>query len=243
MGARLRREAADLRQRFAKAFWLPDLGTYALALDGDKRPCRVRTSNAGQCLFTGIAEEEHACRVAEQMLSEDMFTGFGVRTVASGEARFNPMSYHNGSVWPHDNALIALGLGRYGYRAEAGRILEGQFGASLFVDLHRLPELYCGFIRRPGEGPTLYPVACNPQAWASASVYMMLEACLGVTVDARAERVVFNNPMLPAFLGDLRIRGLRAGSGSVDLILRRHAEDVTIEIVRRTGKLEVVETK
>jgi glycogen debranching enzyme len=240
---RLLREAGELKARFARAFWLPELGAYALALDGSKRPCKVRSSNAGQCLFTGIAEEHHARRVADLMLSEDMFSGFGVRTVGAAEARYNPMSYHNGSVWPHDNALIALGLGRYGFRAEAVRILEGQFGASLFVDLHRLPELYCGFIRRPGEGPTLYPVACNPQAWASASVYMMLEACLGVSVDARAQRVVFHNPVLPSFLGDLRIRGLRAGDASVDLVLRRHAEDVTIEIARRSGKLEIVETK
>ena len=177
------------------------------------------------------------------MLSEDMFTGFGVRTIAAGDARYNPMSYHNGSVWPHDNALIALGLGRYGFRAEAVRILEGLFGASLYVDLHRLPELFCGFIRRPGEGPTLYPVACNPQAWASASVYMLLEACLGVRVEAEAQRVVFHSPMLPPFLGDLRIRGLRVGAAAVDLVLRRHDEDVTIEIARRIGKLEIVETR
>ncbi len=243
MAARLRREAEALRERFIKAFWCADIGAYALALDGAKRPCRVRSSNAGQCLFTGIADDHHAGRIADLMLSEDMFTGFGVRTIASGESRYNPLSYHNGSVWPHDNALIALGLGRIGRRADAGRILEGMFQAGLFMDQLRLPELFCGFIRRPGEGPTLYPVACNPQAWASGAPYMLLEACLGIQVDSRAERIVFNNPMLPACLDDLRITGLRAGGGSVDLVLRRHAEDVTIEITRRSGKLEVVETK
>lgn len=243
MAGRLRREAESLRDRFIRDFWCPELGTYALALDGAKRPCRVRSSNAGQCLFTGIAEEHHARRIADMLVSEDMFTGFGVRTIACGEPRYNPMSYHNGSVWPHDNALIALGLGRYGHRAAAGRILEGLFQASLFVDQHRLPELFCGFIRRTGEGPTLYPVACNPQAWASASVYMLLEACLGIRVDARAQRIVFHNPVLPPFLSDLRIRGLRAGAGSVDLTLRRHSEDVTIEIARRDGKIEIVETR
>ncbi|HLP41068.1 MAG TPA: amylo-alpha-1,6-glucosidase, partial [Fibrobacteria bacterium] len=242
-GARLRGEAADLKERFLRAFWLNDIGAYALALDGAKRPCRVRSSNAGQCLFTGIADPSHASRIADLMVSESMFTGFGVRTIAEGEARYNPMSYHNGSVWPHDNALIALGLSRMGHCAEACRILEGQFAAALFMDQHRLPELFCGFIRRPGEGPTHYPVACLPQAWAAGSVYMLLEAVLGITVDALARRVVFNAPMLPAFLGELRIEGLKVGAASVDLVLRRHTEDVTIEIARRSGKVEILETK
>ena len=175
-GGAASRSAASLRDQFDKQFWCDEIGTYALALDGDKRPCKVRASNAGQCLFTGIAAPQRARQVADQLLSETFFTGWGVRTVATSEARYNPMSYHNGSVWPHDTALIALGFSRYGLRDAAAQLLTGLFDASSFVDLGRLPELFCGFPRRPGEGPTRYPVACAPQTWASASVFLLLQA-------------------------------------------------------------------
>src|SRR5205823_2033432 len=156
-----------------------DLGTYVLAQDGGKSPCRVRTSNAGHCLLTGIAAPERALRVARTLLSHDSFSGWGIRTVAAREARYNPMSYHNGSIWPHDNAPIAAGLARYGLKDEALRVMNAMFDASLFFDMHRLPELFCGFERRAGEGPTLYPVACAPQAWAAAAIFLLLQACLG----------------------------------------------------------------
>src|SRR5438128_3173709 len=159
--------ADRLRTKFEEAFWLDDLGTYALALDGDKRPCRVRTSNAGHCLFTGIASPERARRAAHVLLQKDSFSGWGIRTLAASEVRYNPMSYHNGSVWPHDNALIAAGLDRYGLKTAVLDVLTGLYEASRFVDLHRLPELFCGFVLRPGEGPALYPVACAPQSWAA----------------------------------------------------------------------------
>lgn len=135
------------------------LATYALALDGDKRPCRVRSSNAGQLLWSGIVPRERAGALVRTLTGPSSFCGWGVRTIAAGEARYNPMSYHNGSVWPHDNALIAEGLARYGFRDEAARIFEGIFAAASHVDLRRLPELFCGFPRRRAQGPTLYPVA------------------------------------------------------------------------------------
>jgi glycogen debranching enzyme len=242
MAERLDGEADALQAAFHKAFWLPELGTYALALDGGKRPCRVRSSNAGQCLFTGIASPEHAAQVVRGLMGQSLFSGWGIRTLAEGEARYNPMSYHNGSVWPHDNALIALGMGRYGFREEARRVLEGMFQASLYVDQHRLPELFCGFIQRPGEGPTLYPVACNPQSWASASVYMLLEACLGIDVEAGQALVRLRHPALPSFLDELAVRDLKVGTGSVDILFRRHGGDVTVEIPARSGGVEVIET-
>src|SRR5262249_12613354 len=155
-----------LRRRFHERFFCEEIGTYALALDGDKKPCKVRASNAGQCLFTGIAEDEPARRITEQLLGDAFFTGWGIRTISSAEVRYNPMSYQDGSVGPQDNALIAAGMSRYGDKNAAVRVLNGLFEASTFVDLHRLPELFCGFIRRPGEGPTLYPVACSPQTWS-----------------------------------------------------------------------------
>ena len=241
LSEKLEKDADALKARFQKEFWLPDLGTYALALDGGKRPCRVRSSNAGQCLFTGIVAEEHAAELVRGLMAADMFTGWGIRTLAEGEARYNPMSYHNGSVWPHDNALMALGMSRYGFRAEACAVLEGMFQASLFVDQHRLPELFCGFIKRPGEGPTLYPVACNPQAWASASVYMLLEACLGIRMDAARGRIRLERPVLPDFLDRLNVRDLRLGDGAVDLVFRRHGGDVTVEIPKRSGTIEIIE--
>ena len=187
----LEREAENLRIRFEEAFWCPDIGTYALALDGRKRPCRVRSSNAGHLLFAGIVAQERAAAVAEQLLGPTFFTGWGIRTIASSEARYNPMSYHNGSVWPHDNALIGLGFARYGLRQQAQRVLTGLYGSSRYMDLRRPPELFCGLRRTPGKGPTLYPVACSPQAWASAAPLALLQACLGLDFDFQAEQVCF----------------------------------------------------
>src|SRR5262249_52295359 len=148
----LRRQAEDLRTNFERTFWCEDESTYALALDGHKRPCRVRTSNAGQCLASGLANPEHARRVAEQLLGPDMFSGWGIRTVSAVEARYNPMSYHNGSIWPHDNGLIAAGCSRYGLDDCVLAPFSALFEASVEMENHRLPELFCGFHRRPGEG-------------------------------------------------------------------------------------------
>lgn len=236
--------AERLRRRFEEAFWCEELSTYVLALDGDKRPCRIRTSNAGHCLYGGIASEERARVVAATLTSQASFSGWGVRTVASGEACYNPMSYHNGSVWPHDNAMIAAGFARYGRKAEVARILGGLLDSSLFFELHRLPELFCGFHRRPGEAPTLYPVSCSPQTWASGAVLMLLQACLGLQVRAPERQVVFTNPCLPQFLSEVRISGLRVGDASLDLSLVRHeGEAVGVNVVRRHGHVDVVSLK
>ena len=236
---RLRAEAARLRERFNEAFWLDDLGTYALALDGDKRPCRVRSSNAGHALLTGIADPMHARRLVETLLAPASFSGWGIRTIAEGERRYNPMSYHNGSIWPHDNALIAAGFARYGFQRRALDVLTGLFNASIFMDLHRLPELFCGFPRRPGEGPTLYPVACIPQAWAAATPFYLLQACLGLSFSHEKPQIRFTHPVLPDYVEWVEIRGLRVGGGEVDLALRRHAQDVGINVLRKEGDVEV----
>jgi glycogen debranching enzyme len=242
-GAELAQQAERLRDRFESAFWCEDLATYALALDGEKRPCRVRSSNAGQCLFTRIASTDRARRLAEQLFSREIQSGWGIRTVATNEVRYNPMSYHNGSIWPHDNALIAAGLGRYGLTSLAGRLLGDLFDASLFVDLRRLPELYCGFSRRSGEGPVRYPVACMPQSWAAASVFLMLEGCLGLSIDAPARRVTFTRPTLPPFLDTIRIERLRVGPASLDLLIERHQYDVSVRALARTDDVEIVLVK
>jgi glycogen debranching enzyme len=240
----LKNQAESLRRRFEEIFWCEDISTYALALDGSKRPCRVRTSNAGHCLFAGIATEEHARRVATTLTDETSFSGWGIRTVASNEARYNPMSYHNGSIWPHDNSLIAAGFARYDLKGSVAMVLAGMMDASIFFDLHRLPELFCGFPRRPGEAPTLYPVACAPQAWASGAVFLLLQACLGLDVFAPERRLVFSKPFLPQFLPQVSIRDLKVGDASVDLLLTRHDEgDVGVNVLRRNGILDVVVLK
>lgn len=240
---RLAEEAGALRKRFHDAFWCEDLGTYAIALDGKKQPCKVKTSNAGHCLFSGIASGRHAKRIAENFMGDSFFNGWGIRTLASSEARYNPMSYHNGAVWPHDNALVALGLSRYGFKEEATRVLTGLFDASIFLDLNRLPELFCGFERQRGAGPTLYPVACDPQAWASGAVFLLLQACLGLSIRANEKRVCFDHPALPPFLQEVAIRDLKVGTASIDLHFGRHDDDVTVHVMRRDGDVEVEITK
>ncbi|HEX3694944.1 MAG TPA: amylo-alpha-1,6-glucosidase [Polyangia bacterium] len=237
---KLRARAARLRDAFAAAFWCDDLQTFALALDGHKRPCRVRSSNAGQCLWSGIATDEHARAVAATLLHPSGSSGWGIRTLAATEARYNPISYHNGSIWPHDNALIAAGFSRYGLMAEALHPFSALLAASAFLDLQRLPELYCGFERRAGEGPTLYPVACLPQAWAAGSLFMFLQALLGMRVRAAAREVRFENPVLPEGIDELRLRNLMVGDGSIDLLLERHPHDVGLTVLQRQGKVSAV---
>jgi glycogen debranching enzyme len=240
---KLRGEAQALQKNFAAAFWCEDIGTFALALDGDKNPCRVRTSNAGHALFTGIAAPGLAARVAETLLGPDSFSGWGIRTVASGEARFNPISYHNGSIWPHDNAMIALGFARYGLASHAARVFSAIFEAAAYQELRRLPELYCGFIRKRHRGPTAYPVACAPQAWASAAPFAFLEACLGMQLRQEANAVSFRDPVMPAFLDHVTINHLSLGNSRIDLKLQRHGSDVTLNLLRRRGDAKVMLVK
>ena len=236
-------QAQTLYRRFNETFWCEEISSYALALDARKRPCRVRTSNAGHCLFAGIAKKDRARRVAATLTHKASFSGWGVRTVAAEESRYNPMSYHNGSIWPHDNALIAAGFGRYRLMNDAVKILTGIFDASLFFDLHRLPELFCGFVRRAGEGPTLYPVACAPQAWAAGAVFLLLQACLGLRVLAVEKRLVLSAPVLPDFLRQITIRKLQLGEVSLDLSVAKSGEGVAVNVLRKEGDVEVVVLK
>jgi glycogen debranching enzyme len=240
---RLRQKADELRARFERAFWCEELSTYALALDGEKRRCAARTSNAGQCLFTGIMGSERAQLVGRGLLTPAAFSGWGVRTVAVSEIRYNPMSYHNGSVWPHDNALIALGLSRYGQMEKALRIWSGLFQASLYFDLNRMPELFCGFPQDAGEGPVLYPVACAPQAWSAASVFLLFQSILGLEINGPEAQIRLARPALPNSLGELRIHNLQVAGGSVDLVVARHEHDVSVNVLRREGDIEILVVK
>jgi glycogen debranching enzyme len=233
-------KAEMLRDAFDAHFYDAALGTYVLALDGNKRPCRIRASNAGHTLMTGIALPERAPSVVAALMQSTSFCGWGIRTVSADAARFNPMSYHNGSVWPHDNALIAAGMARYGYHPEANRIFEGLFAASSYIDLRRLPELFCGFSRQRSQGPTFYPVACAPQAWAAAAPLLMLQACLGLDFDTQEPAITFENPSLPPFLDEVVFRNLGVGGGSADVAVRRSGERVVVDVLERRGPVRVL---
>jgi glycogen debranching enzyme len=238
--AALMAQAEKLRQDFENRFWCEELSTYALALDGGKEPCRVISSNSGQVLLTGIASPERAQRVAHTLLEPSMFSGWGIRTVATSEVRYNPMSYHNGSVWPHDNGLIAMGFARYGLKQAASRVFEALFDAATYMDLRRLPELYCGFVRIARNAPTQYPVACSPQAWASAAPLCLLQASLGLELLDRTGEIKFYRPTLPDFLDHVHLRNLRLSSGSADVLLHRHGQHIAVTVTRREGDVVAV---
>lgn len=230
-------QAQRLQQQFESEFWDDDLGSYVLALDANKKPCRVLTSNAGQALFTGIVSRERAGRLVTTLLDEKLFCGWGIRTVASNEIRYNPMSYHNGSVWPHDNSLIAAGLARYGFKEQAGKLLAATLDASTFMELNRLPELFCGFHKRPGvEGPTLYPVACSPQAWSAGAAYLFVDACLGMTFSVANKTVHLSNPRLPDTIDEIKLAGLRIGNATMDVKVYRISSGVAAEMLDSHGE-------
>jgi glycogen debranching enzyme len=220
-----RDKAARLQVAVEERFWVEELGTYAIALDGRGQPCRVRSSNPGHLLFTGLPAPQRGLRVADQLLGAAFNTGWGIRTLGRDEPRYNPMSYHNGSVWPHDTALCTAGLARYGARDGAAGLLSDMFQTAVKFDM-RLPELFCGFERRPGEPPIAYPVACLPQAWASGSVFMMVQACLGLTIDGWRGEIHVDRPRLPAGIDRLTVRQLAVGEARVDLTFMRIGERV-----------------
>ena len=233
--ARWRARAQALRAAVERRLWDEALGYYVLARDGRGAPCRVRASNAGHLLYAGLPEAARARRVIEQLRSRAFDGGWGVRTLAGDQPRFNPMSYHNGSVWPHDVALCAAGMARYGARAEAVHLLAETFEAAVHFGM-RLPELYCGFLRAPGEPPIAYPVACLPQAWAAGAVFMLLQACLGLHVDAWRGEVVIDRPQLPVGVDRLLVRELEVAGARVDLAFERVGGRV---LAARTGGADV----
>jgi glycogen debranching enzyme len=240
MAAALHQQAEDLQQKFEKTFWDEEIGCYVLALDAQKRPCRVKASNMGHCLFAQIASFDRARRTGNLLMDESFFSGWGIRTLAAGQPRYNPMSYHNGSVWPHDNALIAEGFSKYGFNQYAATILDAFFQMSQYTELNRFPELFCGFKRRKYQGPTLYPVACSPQAWAAASVFLLLKSCLGLQIDAPENKISFTSPCLPECLDTVRIRNLKVKGAVVDFLVRRHREDVTIRVIERSENIRLI---
>jgi glycogen debranching enzyme len=240
LSQRLFAQSADLKVKFNEQFWDAELNCFVLALDGDKEPCRVVSSNAGHCLFTGIANNDNARRLADTLLGNDMFTGWGIRTLSTKAYRYNPMSYHNGSVWPHDTALITYGLSLYGCQDHALKIMQGIFDATLFIDIQRLPELFCGFDRRYGEGPTDYPVACSPQAWSVAVVFMMLQSCFKIEINALNKTITFDKPVLPPYLEQVYISNLVVGDGVCNFNLTRTELDVNVTLLQKPADWSVI---
>jgi glycogen debranching enzyme len=232
-------QAERLHQLFDQAFWCDDIGFYALALDGKKKPCRVRSSNPGHALWSGIASRSRANAVVSALVDSDFFSGWGVRTVAKGEARYNPMSYHNGSIWPHDNAVVARGLARFGAKTGVIDIFEGLMRATSYLDHRRIPELYCGFRRRPGRGPTLYPAACSPQAWAAAAPFSLIQSMLGLEFRPQDAEVRLNNPVVPPMAGAITLRNVTLGNASADFTVRPSIGGVALEVLRTRGDLRI----
>jgi glycogen debranching enzyme len=231
--------AAALKKAFLRDFWLERERTVALALDADKQPCRVMTSNAGHCLATGLLDGDWAAALCERLMADDMFSGWGVRTLSANERRYNPMSYHNGSVWPHDNAIAAMGLAQHGDSAGAFRILRGLFDAVQHLGGGSLPELFCGFPREPRLGPVPYPVACHPQAWSAASVFLILQAILGMRVDGFRKHLVLTAPKVPAWLESLTIENLKVKDGAISFRLGHNGQVPAFKLLDKDDSVGV----
>jgi glycogen debranching enzyme len=219
--ARLGEEARRLREEIVRRFWLDDLGTFALALDGRKRPLPTVTSNAGHLLWSRVPDAEQAIRVAAGLMAPDMFSGWGIRTLSAMHPVFNPMSYHDGSIWPHDNALMVMGLSHYRHVRAALPVIAAMHEAAAEMSPQRLPELFCGMTRMRGLRPVLYPVSCSPQAWASGAMFLFLQAALGIMPHASEHLLHIRDPQLPPFLDELTLAGLAVGDARVTLQFRR----------------------
>ena len=237
---RLETEADVLKVRFEEAFWMEDEHYYAAALDRDKRQVRTVMSNPGHGLYCDILDPEHASALAKRLLAPDMFSGWGIRTMSKAAAAYNPMSYHNGSVWPHDNALIAAGLKRYGFARSTNRVATALLDAAIQADYLRLPELFCGFTRRTPNRPVSYPVACSPQAWAAGAPFLMLQAILGISALAHENLLTVNKPHLPTWLNTVEVRNLAVGDSRISLVFRREGEITSFSLLARDGSVRVV---
>ena len=239
---RLLKTAQDLKEKFNKDFWIEEKQFFALGLDRDGKQMQAITSNPGHCLETGIINDEYINIVAERFFEPDMFSGWGIRTLSKYDVAYNPMSYHNGSIWPHDNSIITLGLSKIRRTDLVNRVISSLFDASRLIEYKRLPELFCGFSRifRRLDPPVTYPVACSPQAWAAASIYMLTQSMLCIQPDAQKNELLINNPVIPNWLNYLRIDNLRLGDSSIDTEFRRTSKGLVIDILEKRGNLDII---
>jgi glycogen debranching enzyme len=238
--ADLRAQAAALRAAFNQRFWVDSEQFMAMALDGEKRPVASVSSNPAHGLYCGIVEPDKAAPLARRLLAPDMFSGWGVRTLSKSAVAYNPMSYHNGSIWPHDNAIIGAGLKRYGFAKATNRVATAMFEMAVTVDDMRLPELFCGFTRRSPNRPVAYPVACSPQAWAAGAPFLLLQAMLGISADAPANTINVNKPQLPGWLNTVELHDLRIGRSSISIVFQRHGETTGFSLLDKDGDVRVL---
>jgi glycogen debranching enzyme len=242
---KLEEEAKALRRRFNKDYWLEKEKFFTLALQGpDKDICPVITSNPGHALWSGIVDKGKTRPCVRRLMADDMYSGWGVRTLSCEDGRYNPLGYHLGSVWPHDNAIILAGFRRYGFDKEALQIFSDIVNASTHFRDYRLPELYAGYARENYDEPVSYPVACHPQAWAASSVPFMLHELLGLEADAFEMKLRITRPVLPEFVDRLVMRGLRVGDARTDLkFTRAEGDAVAVEVLSTSGELEIAIVK
>jgi glycogen debranching enzyme len=243
LAERFRMEALRLRIRFVERFWDQSRKFVYLALDGQSRPCAVRSSNMGHCLWSEILEHDQARSVAQHLMSNAMFSGYGIRTLADTEIAYNPMSYHNGSIWPHDNSIILEGLRYYGFTGDVEKLALAMIGVIELSEDFRLPELFCGFRKRANVPPVPYEVACKPQAWAAGSIFLMLRAMLGISMDADQQHLVVNSPVLTPRIGHLELIGLHGRDWEVDLTFRRGGGGCLTEVVRKSGNVRIIKVR
>ncbi len=236
----LRRQAKALKERFNEVFWMTEENCFALALDKNKDRVEVVTSNAGQCLFGGVVKKTLAKKLAHRLMQPDMYSGWGIRTLSKTAPTYNPMQYHSGTIWPHDNSLIAWGLKKYGFAEEANRLATGLFDAALTFTDYRLPELFCGFTRRMPHPPVGYPVSCAPQAWAAGSMFLFLRSMLGLLPDVPRGEIKIDQPKLPRWLNYVMIDNLRVGKGAVSLVFDRDGDHTEYKVVSNTTGLKVI---
>ena len=243
LAARLRADAAKLYRQFNADFWLPEERFYAMALDGQRRAVESVSTNPAHCLWSGIIDPMHAPDVAARLLADDMFSGWGLRTLTGVSPRFNPIGYHLGTVWPHDNSIAAMGIKMYGFEDELNRVASALFDAAVAFPYFRLPELFGGESRSAHNSPVPYPVACRPQSWAAGAIPMITQAMLGLKAEAPERRLRVVNPRLPSWLNSVQVRGLRVGNGTVTLQYRRSGRTTNVEVQKSTGGIDVVVSK
>jgi glycogen debranching enzyme len=240
LAEQLERQAAELKERFNRDFWMKEAGYFALALDGEKRQVKTITSNPGHCLWSRIVDDDKAPKVVRRLLSPALSSGWGIRTLAARQRPYDPIGYHTGTVWPHDNALIAHGMRRYGFDREARQVLDQLALAGAFFPYARFPEVFCGFSAEEVPVPVQYPVACRPQAWASGAPLLMIRSYGGLSADAPAGRLYIDRPRLPGWLERMEILGMRVGDARLDLSFTNREGVTATEVPRKEGEIEVL---